>query len=83
MGGFDPLPCLQVQPRDGRGMIEIFGADRIWVNSAADWGVSDPLATLKAANEMRMRGHPEGLIKKVFYENPKTFLSQCPKFEAS
>jgi uncharacterized protein len=30
---------------------------------------------------MRRRGHPEESINKVFYENPKTFLSQCPKFQ--
>jgi predicted metal-dependent TIM-barrel fold hydrolase len=64
-------------------IIETYGSDNIWMNSAADWGVSDPLATLKAANEMRMRGHAEALIQKIFYENPKAFLSQCPKFEIS
>ena len=44
--------------------------------------MSDPLATLKSVNEMRRRGHPEELIAKVFYQNPKEFLSQCPKFSA-
>ena len=51
------------------------------MNSAADWGVSDPLATLKAADEMRMRGHTEQLIDKIFYKNPAGFLGQCRKFK--
>ena len=51
------------------------------MNSAADWGDSDPLATLRAADEMRRRGHPEARIEKVFAANPRAFLSQCPKFK--
>ena len=38
-------------------MLEICGAERIWLNSACDWGVSDPLAVPKTALEMRRRGH--------------------------
>ena len=81
--GLTLYPNSKCSPARAVDLIEIYGSDMIWVNSAADWGVSDPLATLKAANEMRMRGHRESLIQKIFYENPKAFLSQCPKFEAS
>ncbi len=73
------LPSIPIQR--AVDAIEIYGSDNICINSSADWSVSDPLATLKTANEMRRREHPEALIQKVFYENPKTFLSQCPKFE--
>ena len=81
--GLTLYPNSKCSPARAVDLIEIYGSDMIWVNSAADWGVSDPLATLKAANEMRLRGHRESLIQKIFYENPKAFLSQCPKFEAS
>ncbi len=81
--GLTLYPNSKCSPARAVDIIEMFGSDRIWMNSAADWGISDPLATLKAANEMRMRGHSEALIQKIFYENPKTFLSQCPKFEIS
>ena len=38
-------------------MIEIYGRERLWMNSACDWGVSVPLAVPRAALEMRRRGH--------------------------
>lgn len=81
--GLTLYPNSKCSPARAVDIIEAYGSDKIWMNSAADWGVSDPLATLKAANEMRMRGHSKALIQKIFYENPKAFLSQCPKFEAS
>jgi predicted metal-dependent TIM-barrel fold hydrolase len=61
----------------------MYGTDRICINSSADWSVSDPLSVLKCANEMRRRGHPPEAINRVFYENPKSFLGQCPKFQAA
>jgi len=63
-------------------MIEQYGTDRIWMNSACDWGVSVPLAVPYAALEMRRRGHGAELIDKVIYQNPLAFLSQCPRFKA-
>jgi len=34
----------------------------------------------KAQVEMRRRGHHEKTIAKISFDNPKTFLGQCPKF---
>lgn len=81
--GLTLYPSSKGSPERAVDAVEIFGSDRICINSSADWSVSDPQATLKCANEMRRRGHPEDLIQKVFYDNPKTFLSQCPKFIAA
>ena len=50
------------------------------MNSACDWGVSDPLAVPKTALEMRQRGHSEEAIDRLIYGNPLRFLSQTPKF---
>ncbi len=61
-------------------MIENYGRERLWMNSACDWGVSVPLAVPRAALEMRQRGHAEEWIEKVIYENPSAFLSQSPHF---
>src|SRR4051812_37088829 len=38
-------------------MIDVYGGDRIWMNSACDWGVSVPLAVPRTALEMRRRGY--------------------------
>jgi hypothetical protein len=61
-------------------IIEMYGPDRIYVNSACDWGHSVPLAVPNFIMEMRRRGHPESLIRRVVYENPREFLQQSPKF---
>jgi hypothetical protein len=54
-------------------MVEIvrsYGAERIFCDSACDWGVSDPLAVPKTAELMRRGQIPETAIRKVTYENP-------------
>lgn len=61
-------------------ILETFGTENIWMNSACDWGISDPLAVVKCALEMRKRQHADELIQKVIFDNPKTFLSQSPNF---
>lgn len=80
--GLTLYPNSKGSPERAVDSVEIFGSDNICINSSADWSVSDPLATVKCANEMRRRGHPDSLIQKIFYENPKSFLSQCQKFHA-
>lgn len=79
--GLTLYPNSKGSPERAIDAVERFGTDRICINSSADWSVSDPLSVLKCANEMRRRGHPKESINKVFYENPKSFLSQCPKFQ--
>jgi len=61
-------------------MLETYGREKLWMNSACDWGVSDPLAVPRAALEMRKRGHPPGAIEQVLFDNPKRFLRQSGKF---
>lgn len=78
--GLTLYPTSKCSPARAVDILEEHGTDRTWLNSAADWGVSDPLATVKAAEEMRRRGHGPEAIHKVFYENPRGFLGQCPKF---
>ena len=62
-------------------IIEVYGAERLWMNSACDWGVSVPLAVPYAALEMRRRGHRPDAVEKLIYHNPLRFLGQCPKFK--
>ena len=81
--GITLYPSSKCSPARAVDIIETCGSDRTWVNSAADWGVSDPLATAKVAHEMRLRRYPEDFIEKVLYDNPVAFLSQSSKFEAA
>ncbi len=61
-------------------MIEQYGNERLWMNSACDCGVSVPLAVPRAALEMRLRGHTPEAIDKLVYQNPRAFLSQSKNF---
>ena len=64
-------------------MIEIYGGERLWMNSACDWGISVPLAVPRTALEMKKRGHPAEFIDKMIYQNPLKFMSQSPRFKLS
>lgn len=79
--GMTLYPDTKVTPQRATDIIEMYGDERIWMNSAGDWGCSDPLAVPKAQLEMRRRGHDAAAIAKVTYGNPQTFLSQSPNFK--
>ncbi len=61
-------------------ILETHGPDRLWMNSACDWGVSDPLAVPKCALRMKSRLHHAAAIDRLIYQNPKDFLGQSAKF---
>jgi len=46
-----------------------YGAQRIMVDSACDWGISEPLGVAKTARLALERGVPEEHVKKVCYQN--------------
>lgn len=53
-------------------IVKQYGAERIMVNSAADWGISDPLAVPKTAALMLSRGISKADIEMVTYRNAIT-----------
>ncbi len=79
--GLTLYPTTKVSPGRAVDMLEIYGPERICVASACDWGESRPLAVPEFVLEMRRRGHPDALIRRVVYENPLEFLGQCEKFQ--
>jgi uncharacterized protein len=78
--GITLYPVTKANPERAADMIEIYGPERILVNSSADWGPSDPLAVPKFIAAMRRRGHGEPLIRRIVYDNPLKFLAQSPGF---
>ena len=66
---------------DPADIIERYGDEQIMVNSAGDWGPSNPLAVPDFIQEMRKRGHSETKIKKIVYDNPIQFFSQSKNFQ--
>src|SRR5262249_42055734 len=62
-------------------LVQKYGPERIIVNSAADWGVSDPLKVPKTAALMRENGIAEATIEQVVWGNPVTFFAQSGRLE--
>ena len=58
-----------------------YGSERILVNSAADWGVSDPLKVPKSAKKMQERGISEDVIETIIWRNPIEFFSQSGRLD--
>ncbi len=53
-------------------MVEIlaeYGAERIMVDSACDWGISEPLGVAKTAKLALERGIPQNQVEMVCYKN--------------
>lgn len=64
---------------DEKRMVELvktYGAQRIIINSAADWGVSDPLKVPKTATAMREADIADAAIHTIVWDNPIAFFSQ-------
>jgi hypothetical protein len=57
-------------------LIQKYGSDRIIVNSAADWGISDPLKVPKTIEVMRGQGIGEDTIETIVWRNPVAFFGQ-------
>jgi predicted metal-dependent TIM-barrel fold hydrolase len=74
-------PTTKCTPARAADIIERYGDDRIMVNSAGDWGPSNPLAVPDFIQEMRRRGHSEAKIRKIVYDNPLEFFNQSSRFE--
>ncbi len=60
-------------------MVEIarqYGSERIFIDSSADWGVSDPLAVPKTARLMLERGIPTKDVEAICYGNALAAFGQ-------
>ena len=79
--GMTLYPESKCSPSRAIDIVEQYGNERIWMNSACDWGISIPLAVPRTALEMRKRGHSAEAIDRLIYQNPVRFMSQCPKFK--
>jgi len=79
--GMTLYPESKCSPARSVDLLESYGSERLWLNSACDWGVSIPLNVPYTALEMKRRGWSAEDIDKVIYQNPIQFLSQCNKFK--
>lgn len=78
--GMTLYPVTKCTPARAVDIIERMGPDRLCVNSAGDWGPSKPTAVPDLILEMRRRGHSEGVIRQIVFDNPYQFFSQSKHF---
>ncbi len=78
--GMTLYPVSKCTPARAVDMVELYGSERLLVNSAGDWGPSKPTAVPDFILEMRRRGHSERAIRRVVYDNPIEFFSQSRGF---
>jgi len=57
-------------------LLQEYGTEKMVVNSAADWGKSDPLKVPKTGDAMFASGFSKEDISKVLFENPINYYAQ-------
>jgi hypothetical protein len=81
--GHSIYPNTKMDEHRMAALVKKYGTARIIVNSAADWGISDPLKVPKTTDAMRLSGIPEESIHQVVWNNPVTFFSQSGRFDVA
>jgi len=74
--GFSIYPDTKMDPHRMVAILERRGLDRVLVNSAADWGRSDPLTTVRTAEAMLAAGFSDDDVDRVLWRNPVEFYGQ-------
>jgi predicted metal-dependent TIM-barrel fold hydrolase len=64
-------------------LVQKYGTERMIVNSAADWGKSDPLKVPRTAEAMQRAGFAPDAIETVLWHNPIAFFEQSGRLDAS
>jgi hypothetical protein len=76
-------PFTKMDEQRMAAQVKKYGSDRIIVNSAADWGISDPLKVPKTIAVMREQGIPDETISRIVWNNPVDFFSQSGRLDLS
>jgi predicted metal-dependent TIM-barrel fold hydrolase len=74
--GFSIYPDTKMDPDRMVALLRQYGLDRVLVNSAADWGHSDPLNTYRTGQAMLAAGFTDDQVRTVLWENPVAFYGQ-------
>lgn len=74
--GFSIYPDTKMDPDRMVRILAERGLDRVLVNSAADWGRSDPLKTAATGRAMLAAGFTDDDVDRVLWRNPVEFYGQ-------
>ncbi|WP_370966430.1 TatD family hydrolase [Amycolatopsis sp. cg9] len=74
--GFSIYPDTKMDEERMVAILREYGTEKVLVNSAADWGKSDPLKTRKTGDAMLAAGFTEDDVDRVLWRNPVEFYGQ-------
>ena len=83
ISGFSIYPFTKM---DENRMVEIvleYGVERMVINSATDWGISDPLMVPRTALKLAQAGVSDEDIEKLVWHNPIAFFSQGDRLDVA
>jgi uncharacterized protein len=81
--GFSIYPDTKMDPGRMVALLRRYGTRQIMVNSAADWGKSDPLATRRTGEAMLATGFSQDDVDQVLWRNPAAFFGQSGRLDLS
>ncbi|MFD7665814.1 TatD family hydrolase [Streptomyces sp. NPDC059788] len=81
--GFSLYPDTKMDPARMVAVLREYGTERMLVNSAADWGDSDPLLTRAAGEAMLAAGFTEDDVDQVLWRNPVAFYGQSGRLRTA
>lgn len=76
MQGFSIYPHTKMSPERMVAILQQYGVEDIVINSACDWGVSDPLSVPKTVELMRAAGFSEADVDTLVWKNPVGFFAR-------
>ncbi|MEV7673161.1 MULTISPECIES: TatD family hydrolase [unclassified Streptomyces] len=71
--GFSVYPDTKMDEDRTVAVLRAHGTEKVLVNSAADWGKSDPLKTRRVGEAMLAAGFDEDDVDRVLWRNPVAF----------
>lgn len=74
--GHSIYPDTKMSEQRMVALLKQYGIEKMVVNSAADWGCSDPLKVPKTGKLMKETGFTQADIEKVLFDNPISFFAQ-------
>jgi uncharacterized protein len=79
--GHTIYPHTKMDEHRMAALVRTYGTGRIIVNSAADWGISDPLKVPKTIAVMREQGIADADIETIVWDNPVAFFAQSGRLD--
>lgn len=83
VSGFSIYPSTKMDVHRMVAIVAEHGVERIVVNSAADWGISDPLMIPRLVLALLRAGVPEEAVERLVWHNPVAFFAQSGRLDVA